>query len=396
MRKEQFVFLSSDLSKNDESLNKRTNEFLNELDYQNIDFESNIFFIKSGGSEEPFLKIYKRFNAPFYLLATDNSNSLASALEIISYLKKENIDCYLFSGKPEEVKEAIKNFEKYPSKYYELKDKIPLLNGTRIGLIGKSSNWLIASDVDYRLAKEKLGVDIIDIPFDELLLEINKIDDKNVDVSSFKKDENKTISLKEIKKAYKIYLALKNIVKRYSLSGLSLRCFDLLDTYHSTGCLALALLNSEGIISSCEGDIPSLLSMMILYKASSSLAFQCNPSYINVKENYLYLAHCTLPLKMANSYVFDTHFESGIGLGIHGELKEGPVTIFKLAPSLDKFILEEGVIEKNMYRFDLCRSQIKVLVKDVKPFISSPLGNHLLISYSNLKDQLLLILEKNK
>lgn len=396
MRKDQFIFLESDLSKNDESLNTRTIEFLNALDYQNIDFNSNIFFIKSGGSEEPFLKIYKQFKAPYYLLATDNSNSLASALEIISFLKKENIDCYLFSGKPEEVKESIKNFEKYRAKYYKLKDKISLLNGERLGLIGKSSNWLIASDVDYHLAKEKLGVDIIDISFDELLLEIDKIDEKNVDVSKFRKDENKIISLKEIKKAYKIYLALKNIVKRYSLSGLSLRCFDLLSTYHSTGCLALALLNSEGIISSCEGDIPSLLSMMILFKATSSLAFQCNPSYINIKENYMYLAHCTLPLKMAASYVFDTHFESGIGLGIHGEFKEGPITIFKLAPSLDKFILEEGLIEKNMYRNDLCRSQIKVLLKDAKLFISSPLGNHLLISYSHLKDKLLPLLEKIK
>ncbi len=392
MRKEQFIFLSSDLSKSDKKLQQATLEFLSELDYQNINFQDEIFFIKSGGSEEPFLKIYNEFKPPYYLLATDNSNSLASALEIISFLKSKSIECYLFSGKPTEVRKQIENLKIYKSNHYQLKDKIKLLDGLRLGVIGKPSNWLIASQVDYKLAKEKLGVELLDIPFSELLFELDKI--KEVDAFKFDKDINEKINKGEIKKAYKIYLALKEIVKRYRLDGLTLRCFDLLSSYKSTGCLALSLLNSEGIISSCEGDIPSLLSMMILYKGCHSLSFQANPSYVNIEENYLYLAHCTLPLKMCDKYVFDTHFESGIGLGIHGELNKGNITIFKLSPSLDSFILEDGEIIENMYKNNLCRTQIKVKVTDSSVFLSSPLGNHLLIAYDNISKKLLSLLAK--
>ncbi len=390
MRKDQFIFLSSDLSKNDLALEKRTGQYLKELDYTNIDFKDDVFFIKSGGSEEPFLKIYKSHKAPFYLLATDNSNSLASALEIISFLKANNIECYLFSGRPIDVKEKMKNIVKSEFNFIKINKKIDLLNGTRLGVIGKPSDWLIASQVNYKEAKEKFGVNLIDVPFSELLDEINKIDD--CDASKFSLDVNEKVSFEEIKKAYKIYLALKVIISRYKLDGITLRCFDLLSSYHSTGCLALALLNSEGYIASCEGDIPSLLSMMILYKGFNLLAFLANPSYINSKENYIYLAHCTLPLKMARKYNFDTHFESGIGVGIHGELAIGKITIFKLSPKLDTFIVSEGDIEKNMYKDDMCRSQIKVNVKDVNNFLTSPLGNHLLVSYGSLKDKLIKLL----
>lgn len=49
-------------------------------------------------------------------------------------------------------------------------------------------------------------------------------------------------------------------------------------------------------------------------------------------------------------YTFDTHFESGIGVGIRGYMKEGPVTIFKVSGDLSRHFVEEG---------ELVRSQAK-------------------------------------
>lgn len=93
---------------------------------------------------------------------------------------------------------------------------------------------------------------------------------------------------------------------------------------------------------------------------------------------------------MCNDYSLDTHFESGIGVGIHGEMKEGNITIFKINANMDKFVVYAGEIVKNMYKTNLCRTQIKVYLKDgVANLISSPLGNHLLVVYGDRKDEIL-------
>ncbi len=389
MYKKQFIFLKSLVSSKNEKVAKETEDFLNELRYRSIPFKGNIFFIETGGSEEIFLHIYQNYEPPYHIIATNMNNSLPSALEIVSFLKEKNIPCFLYQGKPNEVRDALLNQkDNDSSKTYPLKKKIKLLFGKRIGVVGKPSDWLIASEVNYKRVKDVFNVSIIDIPFSDLLEGISEasIDD----IGEFKEKLNSIIDEEEMIKALKIYKALKEIISKYKLDALTVRCFDLLNRVHSTGCIALALLNSEGIPSSCEGDVPSLLSMMIIKQLFNKPSFQCNPSYFNRNDNTAYLAHCTLPLDMCNDYSLDTHFESGIGVGIHGELKEGNITIFKINAKMDKFVVYAGEIVKNMYKTNLCRTQIKVYLKDgVANLISSPLGNHLLVVYGDRKDEIL-------
>ena len=38
----------------------------------------------------------------------------------------------------------------------------------KLGVIGKPSDWLIASDVDYETAKKVFGVELIDIPIERV------------------------------------------------------------------------------------------------------------------------------------------------------------------------------------------------------------------------------------
>ncbi len=383
MYKEQFIFLKSLVSSKNEKVTKETLTFLEELHYESIPFDGNIFFIETGGSEEIFLKIYQKYPAPYHLIATNMNNSLPSALEIISYLKERNISCYLYHGSPKEVREALLNKNVDASTMvYSLKNNIGLLTNKRIGVIGKPSDWLISSEVDYIKANEVFNVTLIDVPFLELLNLINI--ETSINISKLKDKINTIINEKELIKAFKIYNALKKIINKYQLDALTIRCFDLLNSVHSTGCIALSLLNSEGIPSSCEGDIPSLLSMMLLKELFKVPSFQCNPSYFNVKDNFGYLAHCTIPLSMCKDFSLDTHFESGIGVGIHGELKESEVTLFKINANLDKFVAYTGKIIENTYKDNLCRTQIKVHFDDnVSSLLSSPLGNHLLLIYGN-------------
>ena len=93
-------------------------------------------------------------------------------------------------------------------------------------------------------------------------------------------------------------------------------------------------------------------------------------------------AHCTIPLNMVESYELDTHFESGIGVGIRGFMKKGPVTVFKLAPDASRFFAEEGELVENLSESNLCRTQQKIRFNDkeaTKYFLTNPIGNHHII-----------------
>ena len=259
----------------------------------------------------------------------------------------------------------------------------------RLGVIGKPSDWLIASNVDYKKVKEILNIELVDIKMDELIDAFtSKIAAKP---QYFENLEHKNdFSKTEIHKAYILYLVIKDIVKKYNLKGLTIRCFDLLKTIVTTSCLAFALLNKEGIIATCEGDIPSMLSMYLIKEKCGVSSFQGNPSQISVEDNTILLAHCTVPLDMCTFYNLDTHFESGLNVAINGYLEHKNVYIFKISNNLNDFVLMKGRILETPFHQNLCRTQVKIKLDEsfsVNYFLLNPLGNHHIIFYdTDIKD----------
>ena len=93
----------------------------------------------------------------------------------------------------------------------------------RLGVIGKPSDWLISSNVDYSLVKEKFGIELVNIPLKELIEEYKNINEDRIEFDP-------SFSKKELDKALNLHNALINVKERYNLSGLTLRCFSLLKT----------------------------------------------------------------------------------------------------------------------------------------------------------------------
>ena len=185
---------------------------------------------------------------------------------------------------------------------------------------------------------------------------------------------------------------MKRLIAKYNLDGLTVRCFDLLSSYKNTACLALALLNEEGITATCEGDVPSMITMHILRALTGRSSFQANPSYINQSDNTVLFAHCTLPLNMSNDYKFDTHFESGLGIGIKGNMRLGEVSICKVfvnnKHNLDNCIAITGKIKENLSLKNYCRTQINIELQDmdILNILREDYGNHLIITYGDIVD----------
>lgn len=363
-------------------------EINNELfdkDYELVENDKsalfNVIFIETGGSEQHFVKIEKELPRPIILISDCLNNSLPACLEIKSFLYNNKEDCILLFGKEKEIASAIVEISKI-----EIAKRF--ISGANLGVIGKPSDWLIASLVDYEQAKKIYNVNLIDVTSKELKMEIDKgMLEYIPNIEKYRKlaQNNEVLT-----GALEIYSGLKRIIERYKLKGFTLRCFDLIEKYQNTACLALAILNDEGIIASCEGDVPSMLSMLIVKACTDKVSFQANPSRITFgddenQDNEVLFAHCTLPLSMANKLEFMTHFESGLGIGVRGELSKGEITIFKLSRDLKNFLLISGEIKENLTLPNYCRTQILVKIADneLYPLINKSFGNHVIISYGD-------------
>ena len=371
---------------NQNKINENTLKLINELmSISDIEFnissidelynsDLSLILIQSGGSEGLFLENIKNLKPPFYLLTYGYNNSLAASLEILSYLKDNNLEGEVLHGSNEYIIKRIKELTKVNVQY-------------RFGIIGKPSDWLIASNANYETAKRLHNIELIDISINKVSdYYFKSINDYNLE---FKYDS------KEIDKALKLHKVLNKIKEEYNLNGLTIRCFDLLEKLKTTSCLSLALLNKEGIVATCEGDVPTMISMHILNKITSQVGFQANPSRIDVENKKMILAHCTLPLNMVNKYNLDTHFESGIGVAIKGYLKEEKVTIFKLSKNLKDYYVTTGTIIKNLEESNLCRTQIEVSIDDnIEYFLNRPYGNHHVVIYGDYKNEIINYMSK--
>ena len=350
-------------------------------DYGCHDLE--LIYVRTGGTEGLFKnelpRMLRQSKQPFLLLTTGKSNSLAASMEILSYLRQKGLRGEILHGSTDYIKNRITTMQ-------QVGKAMRTLNGCRLGVIGEPSDWLIASKAKYRTIEEKLGIEILHIDMDELLMLINRMP---ADIESDLIDKASNDAVRQsLAGAERIYEALKLIVEGYDLQGFTLRCFDLLTAVKNTGCVALSKFNAQGIVAGCEGDIPAMLSMMIAQAITGKSGFQANPARINPETGELLFAHCTIPFNMVEDYELDTHFESGIGVGIRGFMQPGPVTVFKASGGLDRHFAEEGMLIENQGNSDLCRTQQIIQLKDkeaAKYFLTNPIGNHHIIIQGHYK-----------
>ena len=369
------------------------------FDYRESDFSDfgaigDIIYVRTGGTEGIFRQLFEGHEgARVRLLTSGQSNSLAASMEIVSWLNQQGLGGEIIHGS---VKEIASDLLKYYPPVGHISSHLihpfvdpGVLEGKRYGVVGKPSDWLISSAVDYEKARELLGATLVDIPIQELVALASAADCPVHAATGGYGSATPTVggggpygrelTDQDFEGSERIYQGLKQIIAKYKLDGLTVRCFDLLSVLHNTGCLALARLNAEGYIATCEGDIPAMLSMAVVRKRRGVSGFQANLS--RIEGNKFLFAHCTVPLDMVSDYCYDTHFESGIGVAIHGVLPSGKARLFKIGADLEHCIDAPIEIIDNPYGPNLCRTQVQVKgSSDLRRYcLGSPLGNHHII-----------------
>ncbi|MFN3268580.1 MAG: hypothetical protein ACK416_04905, partial [Zestosphaera sp.] len=256
--------------------------------------------------------------------------------------------------------------------------------------------WLVYSSgegVVESLRKVLPAMKIVKVSLDEVIELASRVSDDEVTelVSTVSSGATEVrIPQHEIQKSLKIYAALKKLITKHNLNALTIRCFDLIKSLGTTACLPLSLLNSEGIVAGCEGDLPTLVTMAILKELSGRPAFMGNISWVEKDE--ILISHCTIALGITSKYVLDTHFESGIGVGVAGHVPNNTtVTIAKLDPITRTLRIAKGkIIEGTPTSPKHCRTQLKIKINEetTTRILKKPIGNHYALVLGDLEDEL--------
>lgn len=356
------------------------------VNYENIDELGNddfkIIFIATGGVERLVIQHFESLPRPAVILADGMQNSLAAALEVSSWLRNRGMRSEILHG---ELTSIIKRLHILYNNFQAQRS----LSGIRIGVIGSPSSWLVASNVDYLLAKRRWGVEYIDIPLERVYKIYDRITDNEVGASCAAV-ASQALACREgtpedMLKAMRLYRAIKRVCKEEKLSAVTLSCFKIIEQTGTTGCLTLAMLNDEGILAGCEGDLQSIFTLLAAKALTGKVGFMANPSMINTRTNELILAHCTIGLKQTEKYIIRNHFETESGIGIQGLLPTGDVTIVKCGGEcLDEYYLSTGTLTENTNFINMCRTQVRIkLNAPTEYFLKNPLGNHHILIQGN-------------
>ena len=274
---------------------------------------------------------------------------------------------------------------------------VKALGGCTIGLIGEASPWLIASGIDKEALSERCGVSFREISIGTLADKYLGYRElwKNHTLSAGARAELDEVlcrfscslegdrTTEDLSDAAIMYLALASICKEEHLDAVTVKCFDLLSSCKTTACLALALLNDNGVIAGCEGDIPSICTMLAIYKALGRPSFMANPASIDRDNLSIDFAHCTIPTVMVEGCTLPSHFESGIGIGINGEVPLGNYTLCKLSgKTLERSLICNGRLVKGEYLSNRCRTQVRFIFDskaEFDAFTNARVGNHIIL-----------------
>jgi L-fucose isomerase-like protein len=346
-----------------------------------------LYLTLTGGTERQLLDLRdRRINRvpgePATILAHPGHNSLPAALETLARIRQlggRGRIVYLRGGDDAESREriqtAVHDLEVWRS-----------LRSSRIGLIGDPSDWLVASSPDPEIVRTVWGPQIVRLDIAEVIRgQPSAPSGPAVALASTVAAGARAViepDAGHIMDAARVYPVLRDLVTAHRLTALTVRCFDIILERETSGCLALAELNDEGVVAGCEGDLVSTVALLWARELLGVLGWMANPARVDERRNAVLLAHCTVPKSLVTGYDLRSHFESGLGVGLAGEIPPGEVTLLRIGGAgMNELWVAEGLAVPTKRQEGLCRTQLEVELTrgSVEEMLRAPLGNHLVL-----------------
>ena len=187
------------------------------------------------------------------------------------------------------------------------------LHDTRLGLVGTPSDWLLASTPPAEVVARRWGPELVYVSIPETVEAFHAVPveiGRKVAATFGGVPSPQLPPPADVTEAARLDPALRQMIDGQQLDAITVRCFDFLSSIETSGCLALAQLNDDGIVAGCEGDVPAALALLWVRALLDQPGWIANPASVRPATNELILAHCTIAPSMTEGFELSTHFES--------------------------------------------------------------------------------------
>lgn len=232
----------------------------------------------------------------------NTTGSVVGELVLKGTLERMGYEFHFISGFPEE-KEKLDDAIDY---IYAARAK-KLLRRSRFGQLGYTGIGMYPGTFDHVLMRRYIGPEVVPIPeceFDDYLKAV-KDDDiaKKLKMIEAGFDLEKVNNINKLKSALRIYMAIKKVIDDYELDGINPRChYDFSKRMRCTCCVPISLLSDEKIVTGCEGDIITSISMLIFYLLSNDIVTYGDIMDFDYDTNVVMFSACGFaPFKMAKN-----------------------------------------------------------------------------------------------
>ncbi len=128
---------------------------------------------------------------------------------------------------------------------------------------------------------------------------------------------------------------LKAFIDGKGLSALAIRCWpEFAAGFGIAPCASMSLLQDDGYILACEGDVDCAVTMICHKAAGASTPFMADISQVNVDEDTALMWHCGVaPRSLCDGVctpTLDTYFAGGKGVTAGFVMKEGEMSVARL------------------------------------------------------------------
>ncbi|MBW6466790.1 MAG: hypothetical protein K0B06_09825 [Brevefilum sp.] len=257
------------------------------------------------------------------------------------------------------------------------------LNGAHIGLIGGVAPGFDNLIVDPRLYEAKLGVRITALELDAVLGRARQVGDGDRVEEKAQAFVQPGVQLGQGLREHllalaKLQLGFEGLIAAHGFDALALSCWPRFQVDPGVAvCSLVGQLNTLGVITACEGDVPSAVGMLALhYLTNGDVVTLMDLVSIDPTDDSALLWHCgpTSPqlagedgVRMDSLWLFDD--PAGKRMGLHNDLvlKAGQVTVMGFTPQLDQLLVFEGQIDPSKPSYKGSRGWLKDIRMDGEP-----------------------------
>ncbi|HHX49799.1 MAG TPA: fucose isomerase [Clostridiales bacterium] len=213
---------------------------------------------------------------------------------------------------------------------------IVALKNARVGLLGYRADGFFNVGVSELSLYKKYGVIINHYELDDIFS--YKEDKQRVQYFENKLRKNFCVSGvtdKQVLLTATLAAKIEKFMEDAGISVMAIRCWpEFAKGYGVAPCGAMSLLQDEGLILSCEGDIDCALTMLCHKAAGAKTPFMADLSQINIEENFALMWHCGVaPCSLQDgkcTATLDTYFAGGKGVTAGFVMKSGEISIARL------------------------------------------------------------------